>query len=409
MGIKEIKTAYLYDAFISYSHAVDKKLAPSLQTALHKLAKPWYKKRALNVFRDQTDLSATPHLWGNIENALRDSKYLVLMASPEAASSKWIKKEIEFWLKNKSKEHILIALTEGEIIWDEKKRDFDWEKTNAVPTVLKGAFEMEPLYVDLRGFHSQEHLSYQNPGFKNKVVYLAATLHDKNVGDMIGEEVKQHKKTIRIRNTAIFSLVLLLAISLSATVIAIGQRNRAVRQSMIALSRQLAAQSITHLDDQLDMALLLSLEACRIKNTVEARSSLIRGIIHNPHLNTFMSGHKNIVYSVAFSPDGKMLASGSENNTIILWDVESRQPLGQPLEGHKDSVYSVAFSPDGKMLASGSWDNTIILWDVSLESWKDHACRIANRNFTPEEWRRYFGNKAYRKTCPNLPAPEKEN
>jgi len=94
-----------------------------------------------------------------------------------------------------------------------------------------------------------------------------------------------------------------------------------------------------------------------------------------------LAGHKGSVYSVAFSSDGKRLASASADQTVILWDVDNRKRL-VTLEGHKGAVNAVAFSPDGKRLASASRDKTIILWDLDLDHLMAEACRTANRNLT---------------------------
>jgi WD40 repeat protein len=128
-------------------------------------------------------------------------------------------------------------------------------------------------------------------------------------------------------------------------------------------------------------------------------------LLGNQLLGT-LSGHTGPVTSVAFSPDGATPASASDDRSIRLWDVQTRLLLGT-LSGHTDVVTSVAFSPDGATLASAGGDRNIRLWDFDPASLKMRACKMANRNFSEKEWRKFFGDQPYRKTCPDLPEPQK--
>jgi WD40 repeat protein len=119
---------------------------------------------------------------------------------------------------------------------------------------------------------------------------------------------------------------------------------------------------------------------------------------------------------IAFSPDGRTLAAScnavGSGVGVVLWDVATRQrKVGGPLPMNEGAIWNVAFSPDGtKLAALNIGDGTgvgsgLVLWDVALESWRQIAGRIANRNFTWDEWRQYIPDEAYRRTFRELPWP----
>jgi WD40 repeat protein len=109
------------------------------------------------------------------------------------------------------------------------------------------------------------------------------------------------------------------------------------------------------------------------------------------------------VKSLSFSRDGKMLASGATDRTLILWDVETRVPL-EPLRGHSAEVLVVAFSPNGRTLVSGDSQGALYFWDMDPESWQRKLCAKLTRNLSQSEWETYVGkNVSYREQCPGLP------
>ena len=106
-----------------YARVPDLALATALERSLQSFAKPWNRVRAVDVFRDQTDLSSIGGLAGGVTRAIDESEFLILLACPESAKSYWVRQELTHWLQTKSTEKIVVVLTGGTVYWDRDTRE----------------------------------------------------------------------------------------------------------------------------------------------------------------------------------------------------------------------------------------------------------------------------------------------
>jgi hypothetical protein len=375
------RAAVAYDAFISYSHARDKPIASALQAVVQKLGKPWYRRRALRVFRDDTSLSATPHLWPSIEQALGQSRFLILLASPEAAASRWVGQEIAYWLDHNRADTVLIALTDGELDWDEAIRDFRWSEATPLPTVLKNRFASEPRWIDLRSY--REGSAPKGIEFIRLGADFAAAIRGIPKEDLLSEEVRQQRRARTLAGTAAAALVVLLVAAFWQWNQARLQRNEAqtqrneaqtqrneaqtqrdnARMQLLAIqARRADAEAYT--SDDIERAGALALESIELARKANrpaeadaieaARSALIRlPLAVYSHGRTVGSS----VLSLTVLADGRLASAGQDGN-IKIWPKEG---TGEPLVLSHGGVGALAALADGRLASAGDY-GTIKLW-----------------------------------------------
>jgi WD40 repeat protein len=370
-----------YNAFISYSHAEDSTVAAGLQSGLHSFAKPWYKLRALHIFRDQTNLAVNPALWTSIREALDQSLFFILLASPEAASSPWVAREAEYWVSKNGASHVLIVLTSGTLTWDRTSGSFVPESTTALPASLLRSFPEEPLFLDLRWARNGTYrLRLREPHFHEAVLQLAATLHNRPKDELDSADIRNLRHTRWIAASGLIAVAL-------AFVFAFRETRVSHKESLQNLAASLAANSAKLLTDSPDRAreaALLAIESVRINPSFEGNRALRSAVSLLPAGVQFYPPESpdpaERVRDLASSRDGATLAVGRDNGSLQLIDVSHRKPIGyfapdeqpaatievrgasQSAPPDDNATVSVAFNSSGSLVAAGGRDGVVHVW-----------------------------------------------
>jgi WD40 repeat protein len=313
-----------FDAFVSYGHADDGGIARQLQSGVERFAKPWYRARALRLFLDSNNLSANPGLWSSIETALASSSWFVLVTSPGAAGSKWVEREILWWLQHRSPERLLIVVASGSLSWDAELGDFDPDTSTALPPALLGAFGEEPRWVVIPGLVSAS-AEPTELDLREAVIDVATAIRGVSKEELASAAAREHRRTRRLIRGVIAGLTALLAVAVVAGLIAMDQRDTARDQARLALSRQLASASQAAAGTNLDVAMLLAVQAYRQDANSETRAALFTAGTSSPHLVRFLDAGAK-VEQVASSRDGRSVVAGLADGRVLLWPRGEGEP-----------------------------------------------------------------------------------
>lgn len=222
-----------YNAFISYSH-LDKRYASEIQKSIETIGLPFYSiwKHDVKIFRDERKIPLADSLTEQIIAGLKDSEYLIVIASKNSAKSKWVKEEIVNWHHLNKDENGFITnfnfiLIDDVIAWDYQNKDFDKLKTTALPNFQERMFSELPIWANLQHYCKSGKVQTNNSNYEWEIAKIKGLLLGKKPDEII-DEVSKSKRRFRII-VAITMLILLIA-----TGIAISQRNFALKQEEIA-------------------------------------------------------------------------------------------------------------------------------------------------------------------------------
>jgi WD40 repeat protein len=432
--VDHLEQDYLYDAFISYRRSDGASVANWLRRRLQDYTLPPAiadGRKKLRIYLDTAFERANEDFWANnIEPALRASRYMVVVATPDtllrrAGGQNWVEREIDLFLNLPHGRNILAVRAKGE---------FGAE----LPGGLMERFPQISI-IDLRAFSSTIDRLHERAHLREHIVTILGTLHNIDSSQMpelrMEDAHNARRAATRLAMVAITLFMLISGLAIAAFVqrniarvernnaqaearraddnagqarretkiaddnlaeakrqtgIATKNEDEAKRQQRIAeenariaerraaeaRARELATDATESLNQDPELSLLLALEAVNSttkvrESPVPAAENAVQNAVFFARARLTFRRHSGYVTAVAFSSDGKRVATGSADHTVMVWDAASGEvllTLSAPYVsidasfGSYAPINGVAFSPDGARLAVASWD-TAKVWD----------------------------------------------
>ena len=348
-----------YDAFISYRHLerdmyVAKKVHKALETTKipRKIQKEIGRKRINRVFRDQEELPIGSDLGSNIEAALREAAFLVVICSPQTKDSYWVMKEIDTFISMHGRENILAVLVDG-------------EPADAFPPQLlsdENGNPVEPLAADVRG----ESKSEVRRKLKTETLRLAASILQVDYDDL----KQRHRERQMRRNICIAAGIATVAVAFGVyNAYNLSKINAEYQQKLINESKVLAATSLDILEDgDAKTAALVAMEGLAtddnkrpyVSDNVYALSQALGTYDLGLELSHDLKlSHDVAVLDFAVKEDGTIAVSVDKNNKFYIWNLDNGECIYRKssdiIDENEDKIIAVGFSGDTIVVATNNF------------------------------------------------------
>jgi WD40 repeat protein len=387
-----------YWAFLSYSHT-DKKWGDWLHKALETYRVPRrlvgresrdgkVPERVYPIFRDREELPVSADLGSNINEALGESRYLIVICSPRSAQSRWVGEEIKTFKKLGREDRILALIVDGEPNASDGKPGFRVEDECFHEAMRYRMVDGE--LSDLRSEPIAADAREGKDGKTNAKLKLLAGLLGVNYDDLKQREQERRLKRARTILSASVALIGIFA-ALSVALFLKGQEAaRARDRARAALGQSYLVQGLRAINEDKGLDAIAYL-ASGIRSDPDQQASICRLVTllmyRSYALPLCRLPHDDDVLSAQYSPDGQKLVTSSRDATARIWNSQTGEMIGKPMK-HDAEVWFAQFSSDSKRILTAAADNVARLWDAEsghpIGAPMRHDERLKSVRFSPD-------------------------